>query len=87
MVNTDLMIAVCDLLCHTVCTVLASAFAFTVFGVFGCVCFVASVLLPLPDEDCNPGWGDCGRPLWRLRFVLLKMVNGRLRFVHWRLDY
>ena len=28
-----------------------------------------------------------GRPLWLLRFVLLKKVNGSLRFVHWRVDY
>ena len=48
---------------------------FTIFGVFGCVCFVASVLLLCLDEDCNPGWGDCGRPLRRCLFVLLKMVN------------
>ena len=58
---------------------------FLAFLVF--VCLVASVLFLLLDEDCNPGWGDSGRPLWLLRFVLLKMVNGSLRFVHWRLDY
>ena len=46
-----------------------------------------SLLFLLLDEDCNPGWGDCGRPLQLWLFVLLKMVNGRLHFVHWRLDY
>ena len=31
----------------------------------------------LLDEDCNPGCGDCGRPLWLLLGVFLpKMVNG-----------
>ena len=62
------------------------ASAFTILGVFGCVRFVASVLVLLLDEDRNPGCWDCGRPLWLLPFVLLKMVNG-LQFVHWRLDY
>ena len=49
--------------------------------VFGFVCFVASVLFLCLDEDCNPGSGDCGRPLRLLPFVLLKMVNDYVLFV------
>ena len=75
-----------SLICLHVVQLEPPASAFTIFGVFGCVCFVASVLLLCLDEDCNPGWGDCGRLLRRFRF-LLKMVNWRLHFVHWRLDY
>ena len=69
------------------CTGRPLASDFTIFGVFCFVCFVALVLFFCLDEDCNPGWGDCGRPLRLLLLVLLKMVNGRLRFVHWRLDH
>ena len=57
---------------------------FLAFSVWFSCCFGVASLL---DEDCNPGWGDCGRPLRLLLLVLLKMVNVRLRFVHWRLDY
>ena len=48
----------------------------------GLLClFVASCCFSCLDEDCNPGWGDCGRPLRLLLFVLLKMVNGYVLFI------
>ena len=34
---------------------------------------VAWLLLFCLDEDCNPGWGDCGRPLRRP--VVLRLVT------------
>ena len=81
-----LWIAVCEFDDFS-CTVLVMASPFFLFWRFWFVCWlVALVLFLLLDEDCNPGWGDCGRPL-RLLCDLLKMVNWRLHFVHWRLDY
>ena len=46
----------------------------------GVVCVVFFCL----DEDCNPGWGDCGRPLRHLGYV-----DGAIEeiFVQWRLDW
>ena len=75
-----------SLICIQVVQLEPPASDFTIFGVSGCVCFVVSVLLLCLDEDCNPGWGDCGRPLRLLRFCFAE--DGEwLRFVHWRLDY
>ena len=79
LVNTGSMIAVCDSLL-SLCTGQPLASDFTIFGVFRFVCCVVSVLFLCLDEDCNPGWGDCGRPLRLLLVVLLKMVNGYVLF-------
>ena len=68
-------------LLSTCCTVKPPASAFTIFGVFCWVGLLLLLCLFCLDEDCNPGWGDCGRPLRRLRFVLLKMVNGYILFI------
>ena len=52
------------------CTGQPRASDFTIFGVFCSCCCVVSVLFFCLDEDCNPGWGDCGRPLRLLLGVL-----------------
>ena len=87
LVITNLSIPVCDLGLLFVCTGLVMAAAFTILACLVCGWFVALLLFLLLDEDCNPGLGDCGRPLRLWLFVVLKMVNGGSRFVHWRLDY
>ena len=75
LVNTGSMIAVYDSLLP-LCTGQPLASAFTIFGVFCFVCFVALVLCLCLDEDCNPGWGDCGRPLRLCSVSLPLMVKG-----------
>ena len=75
MVNTDLPIAVGDFFLTTCCTVLPPASAFIIFGLFGFVGLVASVLFLgwmrtaiLAGGIAVVRSGDC-------LFVLLKMVN------------
>ena len=53
------MIAVCDSLLSLCTWLLLSPF----FGVFCLFALLLLVLFLCLDEDCNPGWGDCGRPL------------------------
>ena len=67
--HTGSMLAVCDF--FGLCTGWLLTDDFTIFGVVGCVgCFASFFASPL-DEDCNPGWGDCGRPLWPSLGVLV----------------
>ena len=47
------------------------------------VCLFVFLLLCWPDEDWNPGRGDCGHPL---RQVVMLKVRLRMFFVLWRLD-
>ena len=64
LVNTGSLFAVCDSLFNCV----QVGFGFLFLHFWRCrfcwlCCFGFASLL---DEDCNPGWGDCGRPLWLL---------------------
>ena len=54
-------VAVCDRLFYAILVQLPGPF-FTSFGVFCWLCFAAFCCFCL-DEDCIPGWGECGRPL------------------------
>ena len=63
LVYTGSMIAVCD--SFHLCTGLPLASDFTIFGVLFWLAFCFGVL-SLLDENCDPGWGDRGRPLWLL---------------------
>ena len=68
-VNTGSVLAVCDsfLDCVQVGHWLLIS-PFLALSVLLACCFGFASLL---DEDCNPGWGDCGRPLWLLLGVLV----------------
>ena len=55
--------SLCATLVHTVQFILRTLFSPSSALALVGFCLL---LLSLPDEDYNPGWGDCGRPLWLL---------------------
>ena len=69
LVNTGLVIAVCDSLLDLYRT--ASGFRFHHFWRFRFCWPCCFGVVSLLDEDCNPGCGDCGRPLWLLLGVFI----------------
>ena len=63
-------------LCHTLPSLCATDFLFTtpvqiegplspVLAFFRWLCFAVFLVVFCLDEDCIPGWGECGRPLRR----------------------
>ena len=64
---TDLFdFAVCDdFLINRFCDLLSWLAACDTFDFFGGCWLLLLFVVSGLDEDCNPGWGDCGRPLRR----------------------